>query len=225
MGSRSSCLRGRWTRSALSPPRRRGPGRAIHGGSSRRAAGGARPEWLRASIGALASGCNSRRDWSTARPARLPPARRPTAPPLNCSPSRTRFEDALTEEVRFHLDAYTADLVRSGVPRREAARRASQFGSIEGVKDACRQLRGLRLADDLGQIMTNIRLAVRMLAAVATGLPGSQVREGLGEPGGVVHLEQDVRDPHARRLARRQPGLADEPRGRGAGARPLTFMV
>ena len=30
---------------------------------------------------------------------------------------------------------------------------------------------------------------------VAAGLPGSQVREGLGEPGGVVHLEQDVGDP------------------------------
>ena len=27
------------------------------------------------------------------------------------------------------------------------------------------------------------------------GSPGSQVREGLGEPGGVVHLEEDVRDP------------------------------
>ena len=78
---------------------------------------------------------------------------------------RERFEDALTEEVRFHLDAYTADLIRSGVPRRDAVRRARiQFGSIEGVKDACRQSRGLRLADDLGQIMTNIRLALRMLA-------------------------------------------------------------
>ena len=58
---------------------------------------------------------------------------------------RERFEDALTEEVRFHLDAYTADLIRSGVPRRDATRRARiQFGSIEGVKDACRQSRGAR---------------------------------------------------------------------------------
>ena len=36
---------------------------------------------------------------------------------------------------------------------------------------------------------------VEQTDAVAAGLPGSQVREGLGEPGGVVHLEQDVRDP------------------------------
>ena len=37
---------------------------------------------------------------------------------------------------------------------------------------------------------------VEQADAVATGRPGSQVREGLGEPGGVVHCEQDVRDPH-----------------------------
>ena len=36
---------------------------------------------------------------------------------------------------------------------------------------------------------------VEQTDAVATGRPGSQVREGLGEPGGVIHLEQDVRDP------------------------------
>ena len=36
---------------------------------------------------------------------------------------------------------------------------------------------------------------VEQADAVATGRPGSQVREGLGELGGVVHLEQDVRDP------------------------------
>ena len=36
---------------------------------------------------------------------------------------------------------------------------------------------------------------VEQTDAVAAGLSGSQVREGLGEPGGVVHLEQDVGDP------------------------------
>ena len=34
---------------------------------------------------------------------------------------------------------------------------------------------------------------VEQTDAVAAGLSGSQVREGLGEPGGVVHLEHDVR--------------------------------
>ena len=77
---------------------------------------------------------------------------------------RDPFEDALDEEVRFHLEACTEDLVRAGVPRREAARRARvRFGSIEGAKDDCRRARGLRLADELEQTMTNIRLGFRML--------------------------------------------------------------
>ena len=65
---------------------------------------------------------------------------------------RELFEDALDEEVRFHLAAYTEDLIRSGVPRREASRRARiHFGSIESAKDDCRQARGLRLADECRQ--------------------------------------------------------------------------
>ena len=104
---------------------------------------------------------------------------------------RERFEDALTEEVRFHLDAYTADLIRSGVPRRDAVRRARiQFGSIEGVKDACRQSRGLRLADDLGQIMTNIRLALRMLAKtpLVTGVAVVSLALGIGANAAIFSL-------------------------------------
>ena len=77
---------------------------------------------------------------------------------------RERFEDALDEEVRFHLEACTEDLVRAGLPRREAARRARvRFGSIEGAKDDCRRARGLRLADELEQTMTNVRVGFRML--------------------------------------------------------------
>ena len=60
---------------------------------------------------------------------------------------RKRFEDSLYEEVRFHLDAQTEDLVRTGVPPEEAARRARVlFGSIEAMKDDCRRARGLRIA-------------------------------------------------------------------------------
>ena len=65
---------------------------------------------------------------------------------------RERFEDSLDEEVRFHLDAYAEDLIRSGVTRREALRRARiHFGSVEGVKDDCRQARGLWLADEIAR--------------------------------------------------------------------------
>ncbi len=67
---------------------------------------------------------------------------------------RERFEDSLDEEVRFHLDAYAEDLIRSGLPRREALRRARiHFGSVEGMKDDCRQARGLRLADEIARDM------------------------------------------------------------------------
>ena len=74
---------------------------------------------------------------------------------------RERFEDALDEEVRSHLDTYTEDLVRSGMPRREAMRRARvHFGSVERAKDECRHARGLRLADELRQ---DVRHALRGL--------------------------------------------------------------
>ena len=59
---------------------------------------------------------------------------------------RERFEDALDEEMRFHLLMLTEDLIRAGVPPAEAACRARlQFGSIEAVKSDCRQARGLLL--------------------------------------------------------------------------------
>ena len=37
---------------------------------------------------------------------------------------REGLEDDLDEEMRFHLDACTDDLIRSGLPRQEALRRA-----------------------------------------------------------------------------------------------------
>ena len=61
---------------------------------------------------------------------------------------RQRFEDSLDGEVRFHLDAQTEDLVLTGLPPEEAARRArEQFGNIETVKNECRRERGLWVTD------------------------------------------------------------------------------
>ena len=104
---------------------------------------------------------------------------------------RERFEDSLDEEVRFHLDAHTEDLVRSGVPRREALRRARvHFGSVEDAKDACRQARGLRLADELEQMMTNIRLALRMLVKtpVVTSVAVVSLALGIGSNAAMFSL-------------------------------------
>ncbi len=72
---------------------------------------------------------------------------------------RRRFEAEMDEEFRFHLERRTDDLIRSGLPPREAARRARiEFGSVEVHKERGRAARGLRLFDELGG---DVRYAVR----------------------------------------------------------------
>ena len=104
---------------------------------------------------------------------------------------RDRFEDVLDEEVRFHLEACTDELVRAGVPRREAARRARvQFGSIERAKDECRRARGLRLADELERTMKNIRLALRVLLTtpIVTSVAIVSLALGIGANAAIFSL-------------------------------------
>ncbi|HVW06420.1 MAG TPA: ABC transporter permease [Vicinamibacterales bacterium] len=75
---------------------------------------------------------------------------------------RRRFEHDLSDELRFHIDAYAADLVREGVPPAEAARRARrEFGRVDDVTLECRQSRGLRVVDALRQY---VRHAYRRLS-------------------------------------------------------------
>jgi len=75
--------------------------------------------------------------------------------------SRTGFEQGMTEEIRFHIEQYTDDLVRSGVSTREAARRARiEFGSLNRVQEDCREARGLRPFDELRR---QLRHAGRLL--------------------------------------------------------------
>ena len=65
---------------------------------------------------------------------------------------RGRFEKSMADEMRFHMDAYADDLMRSGVAADEARRRARlEFGGVETVREECRQARGLRLLDELRQ--------------------------------------------------------------------------
>jgi len=74
---------------------------------------------------------------------------------------RSRMEREMDDEMRFHLEARTADLERQGVPRGLAERRAyAEFGDIVRWKEAGREARGLRLLDDLG---ADLRYAVRMM--------------------------------------------------------------
>jgi predicted permease len=74
---------------------------------------------------------------------------------------RREFEEAMAEEVRFHIEACTDDLVRSGMPAAEAARRARmELGSVDAVKADCRESRGLAAFDALVQ---DLEYALRLL--------------------------------------------------------------
>ena len=75
---------------------------------------------------------------------------------------RTRLERDLERELAFHLEAHTRDLMRSGLSRRAAARQARlQLGGVEQVKEAARDVRGLRWLEDWWY---DARLALRSMA-------------------------------------------------------------
>ena len=74
---------------------------------------------------------------------------------------RTRMESDMDAELRFHIEAFAEDLVRSGVSRQEALRRARlAFGGVERAKEECRDARGINLIESLLQ---DLRFALRML--------------------------------------------------------------
>ena len=63
---------------------------------------------------------------------------------------RREFEDGMTEELRFHIEQYTDDLVRSGVSPEKAARIArNELGSLTNIKGDCREAFGVHLFDEL----------------------------------------------------------------------------
>jgi hypothetical protein len=54
---------------------------------------------------------------------------------------RDRFERNMADEIRFHVDSRTADLIRGGLPESRRGARGLEFGSIEKHKEESRQLR------------------------------------------------------------------------------------
>src|SRR5580658_1325487 len=69
--------------------------------------------------------------------------------------SRRDFEEGMTEELRYHIEQYTDDLVRSGISPQEATRRARmELGSLNTVKGECRQARGLQMLDEAVRELT-----------------------------------------------------------------------
>src|SRR5580704_16523225 len=74
---------------------------------------------------------------------------------------RARMESEMDAELRFHLETFAEDLMRGGVPREEAMRRARiEFGGIERVKEEGREARGVNLMETLLQ---DLRYGARML--------------------------------------------------------------
>ena len=75
---------------------------------------------------------------------------------------RNRFEREMRDEVGFHIESRAEDLMRSGLTRDEAMRQARmEFGAVDAIKDDCREARGVRWFDEIGN---DIRYAFRLMA-------------------------------------------------------------
>jgi predicted permease len=80
---------------------------------------------------------------------------------LRAMSHRPELDAEMQSELEFHIESYAADLIRSGLPREEALRRARmELGSVAARKEECRESLGLRLWDDL---LADIRYGLRML--------------------------------------------------------------
>jgi len=74
---------------------------------------------------------------------------------------RSRMENEMDAELRFHIETFAEDLVRGGVSREEALRRARiEFGGQERFKEECREAVGAHL---LETFLQDSRYGLRML--------------------------------------------------------------
>ena len=74
---------------------------------------------------------------------------------------RSRLGSDMDDEMGFHIAEYRDDLIRSGVPQAEAARRARQeFGNIGRTKEDCREAGGFSMFDEF---VRNVTYALRQL--------------------------------------------------------------
>src|SRR5690348_216271 len=74
---------------------------------------------------------------------------------------RQHLETDMDEELRSHLENRAEELMRSGVPREEAERRARiEFGGYQKFKEECREAAGAHFIET---ILQDLRFAFRML--------------------------------------------------------------
>jgi predicted permease len=91
---------------------------------------------------------------------------------------RRRFEHGMAEELQFHIDAHAADLQRGGLTPDAAMRQARMaFGGVDGVRDDCRQARGLRFFDWLWQ---DVRYSLRLMRRAPAFSAVAIISLGLG---------------------------------------------
>ena len=85
---------------------------------------------------------------------------------------RRDFEDGMSEELRFHIEQYTDELVRSGLSPEDATRRARiELGSSINIKADCREAFGVHLFDEFRrQLSYAARLFRKTPAFAATAL-------------------------------------------------------
>ena len=85
---------------------------------------------------------------------------------------RRDFEEGMSEELRFHIEQYTDELVRSGISPENAARRARiELGSPINIKADCREAFGVHFFDEFRRQLTYAtRLFRKTPAFTATAL-------------------------------------------------------
>jgi predicted permease len=85
---------------------------------------------------------------------------------------RRDFEEGMSDELRFHIEQHTDDLVRSGVSREKAARVIrAELGSPINIKADCREAFGVHFFDEFRrQLIYAARLLRKTPAFTATAL-------------------------------------------------------
>src|SRR6266481_1104417 len=85
---------------------------------------------------------------------------------------RRDFEEGMSEELRFHIEQYTDDLVHSGMSREKAARMIrAELGSPINIKADCREAFGVHFFDEFRrQLSYAARLLRKTPAFTATAL-------------------------------------------------------
>jgi predicted permease len=101
-------------------------------------------------------------------------------------------EQEMDDELRFHMQAYAEDLMRAGMERSEAKRKALlEFGNIGRTKEACRDARGAVL---LHSLLSDMRYGLRLLRRTPgfSGLAVVVLALGIGATTAVFSLVNAV---------------------------------